>query len=94
MSEHHQHQHVAMAVGSGETIDQAIFNAVAGLTDPQGHHGLMTFDAFEVLNVKGATRRSRDTSARSGYDPGDGDVRKVTRSARFGASSCCVPFLR
>jgi flavin-binding protein dodecin len=54
MSEHHQYQHVAMAVRSGETIEQAIFNAVAGLTDPQGYHGHMTFDAFEVLDVKGA----------------------------------------
>jgi flavin-binding protein dodecin len=53
MPEHHNHQHVAMAVGSGESIDQAIFNAVAGLTDPQGHHGHLTFDAFEVLNIKG-----------------------------------------
>jgi hypothetical protein len=53
VSEHHQHQHVVMAVGSGESIDQAIFNAVAGLTDPQGHHGHLTFDAFEVLNIKG-----------------------------------------
>jgi len=52
--EHHQHQHVAMAVGSGETIDQAIFNAVAGLTDPKGHQGHLTFDAFEVLHIKGA----------------------------------------
>ena len=53
MSEHHQHQHIVMAVGSGESIDQAIFNAVAGLTDPQGHHAHLTFDAFEVLNIKG-----------------------------------------
>jgi hypothetical protein len=29
MSERHQYQHVAMAVRSGETIEQAIFNAVA-----------------------------------------------------------------
>jgi hypothetical protein len=53
MSEHHQHQHIAAAVGSGESIDKAIFNAVAGLTDPQGHHAALTFDAFEVLNIKG-----------------------------------------
>jgi hypothetical protein len=52
--EHHQHQHVVMAVGSGETIDQAIFNAVAGLTDPKGHSGGLTFDAFEVVNIKGS----------------------------------------
>jgi flavin-binding protein dodecin len=54
MSEHHQHQHIVMAVGSGESIDQAIFNAVAGLTDPQGHHAHLAFDAFEVINIKGA----------------------------------------
>jgi hypothetical protein len=53
MSEHHQHQHVMVAVGSGATIDEAIFNGVAGLTDPQGHHADMTFDAFEVLSIKG-----------------------------------------
>jgi flavin-binding protein dodecin len=53
MSEHHMHQHIAMAVGSGESVDQAIFNAVAGLTDPQGHHGHLTFDAFEVVNIRG-----------------------------------------
>jgi hypothetical protein len=28
MSGRHQHQHVAMTVGSGETIEQAIFNAL------------------------------------------------------------------
>jgi flavin-binding protein dodecin len=53
MSEHHAHQHIAMAIGSGENVDQAIFNAVAGLTDPQGHHGHLTFDSFEVVNIKG-----------------------------------------
>ena len=53
MSEHHQHQHVAMAVGSGANVNEAIFNAVAGLTDPQGHNAQLTFDAFEVLNIKG-----------------------------------------
>jgi hypothetical protein len=37
----------------GESIDQAIFNAVAGLTDPQGHHSGLAFDAFEVVNIKG-----------------------------------------
>ena len=53
MADHHQHQHIAMAAGSGETLDQAIFNAVAGLTDPKGHHGNLTFDAFEVVTIKG-----------------------------------------
>ena len=54
MSQHHQHQHVAAAAGSGENVDQAIFNAVAGLTDPQGHNSSLTFDSFEVLSIKGA----------------------------------------
>jgi hypothetical protein len=63
MSEHHQHQHVAMAARSGETIEQAIFNAVAGLTDPQGYRGYMTFDAFEVLDVKGAILRARSLTS-------------------------------
>jgi flavin-binding protein dodecin len=53
MSEHHQHQHVVMAVGSGASLDQAIFNAVAGLTDPEGHHAGLAFDAFEVQSIKG-----------------------------------------
>lgn len=53
MSEHHRHQHVVAAVGTGASVDEAIFNAIAGLTDPQGHHASLTFDAFEVLNVKG-----------------------------------------
>ena len=51
--EHHQHQHVAVVVGSGETIDQAIFNAIAGLTDPKGHHAGLTFDSFEVVHIRG-----------------------------------------
>ena len=53
MSEHHKHQHVVMAIGSGPNVDQAIFNAVAGMTDPQGHNSSLTFDAFEVVNIKG-----------------------------------------
>ena len=69
MSEHHQHQHIVMAVGSGKTFDEAIFNAVAGLTDPQGHHSALTFDGYEVLNSRersGTSRANmvpRDTSA-------------------------------
>ena len=42
-----------MAVGSGASIDQAIFNAVAGLTDPEGHHAGLAFDGFEVQSIKG-----------------------------------------
>ena len=53
MSEHHKHQHVVMAVGSGQNLDQAIFNAVAGMTDPKGHHSSLTFDAFEVVKING-----------------------------------------
>lgn len=53
MSEHHKHQHVVAAVGSGKNVDEAIFNAVAGLTDPQGHNGGLIFDGFEVVDVKG-----------------------------------------
>jgi hypothetical protein len=53
VSEHHQHQHVVEAVGSGASLDQAIFNAVAGLTDPEGHHAGFAFEAFEVQNIKG-----------------------------------------
>jgi hypothetical protein len=53
MSEHHRHQHVFATVGAGPTLDQAIFNAVAGLTDPQGHHAKLAFDAFEVVKIKG-----------------------------------------
>lgn len=61
MSEHHQHQHVAMAVGSGASIEEAVFNAVAGLTDPKGHYNTMTFDAFEVLKIEGSVA----------HEPGD-----------------------
>jgi hypothetical protein len=53
MSEHHQHQHVAEAVGSGASFDQAIFNAVAGLTDPDGHNATLAFNSFEVREIKG-----------------------------------------
>jgi hypothetical protein len=42
-----------MAVGSGSNVDQAIFNAIAGMTDPKGHHSSLNFDAFEVVNIKG-----------------------------------------
>jgi hypothetical protein len=53
MSEHHKHQHVVSAAGSGATIDEAIFNGIAGLTDPQGYHAALTFNSFEVVNIKG-----------------------------------------
>jgi hypothetical protein len=69
MSEHHQHQHVVMAVGSGGNIEQAIFNAVAGLTDPKGHHGGLTFDAFEVLNIKGTISHKPGDHGYSGTPP-------------------------
>jgi len=54
MAEHHQHQHVVAASGWGANVDEAIFNAVAGITDPQGHHAGLVFNSFEVLNIKGA----------------------------------------
>ena len=61
MSEHHKHLHVAVAIGAGATVDEAIFNAVAGLTDPKGHHANLNFNTFEVLNIKG----------RIAHNPGD-----------------------
>ncbi len=51
--EHHKHQHVIASVGSGKNLDEAIFNAVAGLTDPKGHHAGLNFESFEVLDIKG-----------------------------------------
>ncbi|MGD8341340.1 MAG: hypothetical protein PVH89_11180 [Gammaproteobacteria bacterium] len=75
MSEHHKHQHVMGAVGSGKTLDEAIFNAVAGLTDPQGHSGSLTFDSFEVVNIKGKVA----------HNPGDhgtpGSIEVMIRAA-------------
>lgn len=53
MSEHHKHQHVMVAVGAGKTVDEAIFNGIAGLTDPQGHHAHLSFNSFEVVTIKG-----------------------------------------
>ena len=53
MSEHHEHHHIARASGTGATLDDAIFNAVAGLTDPTGHHPGLTFDAFEIVKISG-----------------------------------------
>ena len=44
---------LVMAVGVGANVDEAIFNAVAGMTDPQGHHGNLTFDSFELVNSRG-----------------------------------------
>ena len=37
MSEHHEHRHLARGSGAGASVDEALFNAIAGLTDPQGH---------------------------------------------------------
>jgi hypothetical protein len=53
MSDHHVHQHVVQVVASGKTVDEAISNGVAGLTDPQGHHAKLTFETFEVLKMTG-----------------------------------------
>jgi len=51
--EHHLHQHVVQVTASGKTLDEAIFNGVAGLTDPEGHHSGLTFESFEVLKISG-----------------------------------------
>lgn len=61
MSEHHRHEHVVQLVASGKTLDDAIFNGVAGLTDPEGHHAHLAFDSFEVLKISGTI----------GHKPGD-----------------------
>ena len=47
------HQHVVQVVAVGKTVDEAISKAVAGLTDPEGHHAELTFDSFEVLKITG-----------------------------------------
>ena len=54
MSEHHEHHHIARASAAGATLEEAIFNAVAGLTDPKGHHPGLTFDSFEVVKISGS----------------------------------------
>ena len=53
MADHHIHQHVVQVTASGKTLEEAIFNGVAGLTDPEGHHSYLTFDSFEVLKISG-----------------------------------------
>lgn len=54
MSEHHEHRHAARASATGATVDEAIFNAIAGMTDPMGHHPGLAFDSFEVLKISGS----------------------------------------
>jgi hypothetical protein len=53
MAEHHLHQHVVQVTSSGKNLDEAIFNGIAGLTDPAGHNASLTFDSFEVLKISG-----------------------------------------
>jgi hypothetical protein len=53
MSEHHRHEHVVQVVALGRTVDEALLNGVAGLTDPQGHHAGLAFDSFEVVRIAG-----------------------------------------
>ncbi|MEI9891825.1 MAG: hypothetical protein WDN45_16275 [Caulobacteraceae bacterium] len=59
MSEHPEHLHIARASGAGADIDQALSNAIAGLTDPRGHHPGLTFDAFEIVKITGAIDHPR-----------------------------------
>ena len=61
MSDHHVHQHVVQLVASGKSVDEAIANGVAGLTDPQGHHAKLAFDSFEVLKITGTIRSQAGT---------------------------------
>lgn len=53
MSEHHRHEHVVQVVALGKTVDDAVFNGVAGLTDPQGHHAELAFESFDVVKIAG-----------------------------------------
>lgn len=59
MSEHHDHRHLVRASAAGATVDEAIANAIAGMTDPQGHHASLTFDTFEVVKVTGSIAHVR-----------------------------------
>jgi hypothetical protein len=67
MSEHHHHQHVVQVTASGKTLDEAIANGIAGLTDPQGHHGSLTFDAFEVLKIAGTIAHKPGAHGSTGH---------------------------
>jgi len=54
MAIHHVHQHILLVTATGKTLDEAIANGIAGLTDPEGHHARLTFDSFEVQKISGA----------------------------------------
>jgi len=50
----HPHLHSVKVMGSGSSLEQAFNHALAGLTDPGGHHALMSFQTFEVTKIAGA----------------------------------------
>jgi hypothetical protein len=66
MSEHHEHHHLARASGTGDTFEAALFNAIAGLTDPKGHHPGLTFDSFEVIKISGSITHPKGDHGRPG----------------------------
>jgi len=67
MSEHHEHHHVARASATGASVDEALFNAVAGLTDPKGHHPGLTFDTFEIVRITGTIEHPLGDHGKPGH---------------------------
>ena len=47
MSEHHIHEPVVQVTASGKTLKDAVSIGVAGLADPKGHHGTLSFDLLK-----------------------------------------------
>jgi flavin-binding protein dodecin len=67
MSEHHVHEHVVQVTASGKSLEDAIANGIAGLTDPKGHHATLTFNAFEVLKITGTISHKPGTHGDTGH---------------------------
>ena len=47
------HQHAVKVVASAASLNEALTNALEGLTNPKGHHAQLEFHSFEVNKIGG-----------------------------------------
>jgi flavin-binding protein dodecin len=53
------HQDVITVVSSGKTVDEAIQDGIAEVTERPGHHADLHFKTFEVVSIQGTIEQSQ-----------------------------------
>jgi len=60
---HDDHQDVITIAATGSSIEAALADGLAELTDPNGHHKHLVFRGFEVVTIQGTLDHAKGSKA-------------------------------